>query len=75
MKKIIILEIDENGDISIMSKDNIGLDGTILDEIVNVYKKLNITEKNKNTNRDYSGIYKYDYNKKSSLDVNSYANV
>lgn len=75
MKKIIILEIDENGDVSIMSKDNIGLDGTILDEIVNVYKKLNITEKNKNTNRDYSGIYKYDYSKKSSLDVNSYANV
>lgn len=74
MKKIIILEIDENGNVSIMSKDNIGLDGTILDEIVNVYKKLNIT-KNKNTNRDYSGIYKYDYSKKSSLDINSYANV
>ena len=45
MKKIIILEIDENGNVSIMSKDNIGLDGTILDEIVNVYKKLNITKK------------------------------
>lgn len=75
MKKIIILEIDENGDVNIMNKNNINLDRTILDEIANTYKKLNITEKNKNTNIDYSGIYKYDYSKKSSLDVNSYANV
>lgn len=75
MKKIIILEIDENGDVSIMNKNDIKLDKTILDEITDTYKKLNIIEKNKNTSRDYSGIYRYDYSKKSSLDINSYANV
>lgn len=75
MKKIIILEIDENGDVSIMNKNNIKLDKTILDEIADTYKKLNITEKSKNTSRDYSEIYRYDYSKKSSLDINSYANV
>lgn len=75
MKKIIILEINENGDVSIMGKNKIRVEKTVLDEILDTYKKLNILEENKNTSKDYSKIFKYDYNKKSSLDINSYANV
>lgn len=75
MKKIIILEIDENGDVSIMNKNNIKLDKTILDGIADTYKKMNISEKDRNTSKDYSEIFRYDYSKKSSLDINSYASV
>lgn len=75
MKKIIILEIDENGDVSIMGKDKIKLSKSVLEEIADTYKKLNISQENNDTNKDYSGIFKYDYSKKSSLDINSYANV
>lgn len=75
MKKIIILEIDENGDVSIMDKSKIKLSKSILEEIADTYKKLNISEENEDTSKDYSGIFKYDYSKKSSLDINSYANV
>lgn len=75
MKKTIILEINENGDVSIMSKDKIKLEKSILDEIIDTYKKLDISEKYMNTSKEYDKIFKYDYSKKSSLDINSYANV
>lgn len=75
MKKIIILEINENGDVAIMGKERINLDKNILDDIMETYKKLNILDKNKDTNKDYSDIFRYDYSKKSSLDINSYANI
>ena len=42
MKKIIILEIDENGDVSVMNKDKVKLSKTVLEEITDTYKKLNI---------------------------------
>lgn len=75
MKKIIVLEIDENGDVSIMDKNKIKLSKSILEEIEDTYKKLNISEKKGDTSKDYSQIFRYDYSKKSSLDINSYANV
>ena len=75
MKKIIILTIDENGDVDIVGKNNIKLEKSILDEIADTYKRLNISEKSIDYNKDYSEVFKYDYSKKSSLDVNSYANV
>lgn len=77
MKKIIILEIDENGDVSVMNKnkDKIKLSKTVLEEITDTYKKLNISKEYEDTNRDFSEIFRYDYSKKSSLDVNSYANI
>lgn len=75
MKKRIILEIDENGDVSIMDKNKIKLSKSILEEIEDTYRKLNISEKKEDTSKDYSEIFRYDYSKKSSLDINSYANV
>lgn len=75
MKRTIILEINENGDISIMDKNKIKLSKSVLEEIADTYKKLNISEKKETTSEDYTGIFKYDYSKKSSLDINSYANV
>lgn len=75
MKKIIILGIDENGDVSIMNMNRVKLSKTVLDEIADTYKRLNISEEDENTNKDFSEIFRYDYRKKSSLDVNSYANV
>ena len=75
MKKIIILEIDENGDVSVMNKDKVKLSKTVLEEITDTYKKLNISKEYDDTNRDFSEIFRYDYSKKSSLDVNSYANI
>lgn len=75
MKKIIVLEIEENGDVTIMDKNRVKISKTILEEIADTYKKLNISEENEDTSKDYSGIFKYDYSKKSSLDINSYANV
>lgn len=75
MKKIIILEIDENGDVSVMNKDKVKLSKTVLEEITDTYKKLNISKEYEDTNRDFSKIFRYDYSKKSSLDVNSYANI
>lgn len=75
MKKIIILEINENGDVSIMDKNDVKISKTILEEIADTYKKLNILDKKEDTNENYSEIFRYDYSKKSSLDINSYANV
>ena len=75
MSKIIILGINENGDVSILNKNDVKLDKNILDEIADTYKRLNIVEKEKDTNSDedyyYKEIFMYDYSKKSSLDVNS----
>lgn len=75
MKRILILEIDENGDVSIMNKNWVKLSKTVLEEIEDTYKRLNLLEEDEDTNKDFSEIFKYDYSKKSSLDVNSYANV
>lgn len=75
MKKIVVLEINENGDVSIMDKKKIKISKTIVEEIADTYKKLNLLEKSEDTSKDYSGIFKYDYSKKSSLDINSYANI
>lgn len=75
MKKIIILEIGENGDVSIMEKNKVKLSKTLLEEIADTYKRLNISKDDEDTNKDFSEIFRYDYNKKSSLDVNSYANI
>ena len=75
MKKIIILEIDENGDVSIMDKNKVKLSKTLLKEIADTYKKLGISENDEDTNQDFNEIFRYDYSKKSSLDINSYANI
>mgnify|MGYP000349319010 CR=1 FL=1 len=75
MKKIIILEIDENGDVSIMDKNKVKLSKTLLKEIADTYKKLGISEDDEDTNQDFNEIFRYDYSKKSSLDINSYANI
>ena len=75
MKKIIVLVISENGDVDVMDRNSVKLEKSILDDIFDTYKRLNITEKKKDIDKDYSEIFKYDYSKKSSLDVNSYANV
>ncbi len=74
MKKIILISIEENGDVEIMSK-NIDVDEKIMKEIFKTYDKLNISRKKEKDDNDYSPIFKYDYSKKSSLDVNSYAKV
>ena len=75
MKKIIILEIDENGDVSIMDKNKVKLSKTLLKEIADTYKKLGISGDDEDTNQDFNEIFRYDYSKKSSLDINSYANI
>ena len=75
MEKIIILKIDENGDVIVMDKTKVKLSKSVLEEIADTYKKLNITEKREDISKDYSEIFRYDYSKKSSLDINSYANV
>lgn len=75
MEKIIILKINESGDVSIMNKTEVKLSKSVLEEIADTYKKLNIPEKKEDTSRDYNEIFRYDYSKKSSLDINSYANV
>lgn len=75
MKKIIILEIDENGDVSIMDRSKVKLSKALLKEIADTYKRLDISEEDEDTNQDFSEIFRYDYSKKSSLDINSYANI
>ena len=74
MKKIVLLSIDENGDIDIMRK-SISVDDKIMKEILKTYGKLNISKKENKEDNDYTSIFKYDYSKKSSLDVNSYAKI
>ncbi|CDD27589.1 unknown [Clostridium sp. CAG:452] len=73
MKKIIILLLNENGDIEIMNK-NIELDEKTMKDIFETYKKLNIKELDKKDNNNTS-IFRYDYTKKSSLDISSFAKV
>ena len=47
MEKIIILKINESGDVSIMNKTEVKLSKSVLEEIADTYKKLNIPEKKK----------------------------
>ena len=48
---------------------------TVFKDIFEVYKLLNIpTESNKNIN-NFEKVAKYDYNQRSSLDINTYAKI
>ena len=75
MEKIIILKIDENGDVIVMDKTKVKLSKSVLEEIADTYKKLNITEKREDISKDYSEIFRYDNSKKTSIDINSNTNV
>lgn len=66
---IILKKNNINGEFEIMDTKN------IVKEIVDIYKVLNIPIKsNKNIN-NYEKVSKYDYNQKSSLDINTYAKI
>jgi len=76
MNKILVLIINDV-EVDVMDVNKMQLDERILKEISDTYKRLNISRKEneKNFDDDYSDVYTYDYNKKSSLDVNSYATI
>ena len=63
-----------NGEVEVMSTKTISRKSSMKD-IFEVYKHLNVsTKSNKNTN-SYERFSKYDYNQKSSLDINTYAKI
>lgn len=65
----------ETGEMIDMSKD-IQLDKNIREEIIEVYKKLNITSnKKQNFNSPYSEISYYNYSERSILDNSTYARI
>lgn len=76
MNKILVLILNDV-EVDVMDVNKMQLDERILKEISDTYKRLNISRKEneKNFDDDYSDVYTYDYNKKSSLDVNSYATI
>ncbi len=75
MKKIAILLIDEDGEVEVM-KQSEKINQRIMDDIYKTYKKLNIFEKGNSFKKDnYGDLFLYDYSKKSTLDINSYAKI
>ena len=63
-----------NGEVEIMNTKNVSNKNTMKD-IFDVYKLLNIpTKSNKNVN-NFEKVAKYDYNQRSSLDINTYAKI
>ena len=63
-----------NGEVEVMNTKNI-LEKNSMKDILDVYKLLNIRKKNKKNANDYEKVSKYDYNQKSSLDINTYAKI
>lgn len=67
MYRYVVLKINsKTGEVEIMSNN------TKIEEINEVYKKLNIVPKKE---EKYNQISKYDYSEKTYLDVNTYASV
>lgn len=65
----------ETGEVIDMSR-NIELDKNIRDEIIEVYRKLNITSNKKTSSYSpYSEFSHYNYNERSSLDNSTYARI
>lgn len=73
MNKIILISINGIGDIETMKSINV--DEKTMKEIFKTYDRLNISRKKDKDNMDYSSIFKYDYSKRSTLDINSYAKI
>ena len=71
----IVLKINNiNGEVEVMNTKNI-LEKNSMKDILDVYKHLNIPIKNKKNTDEYERESKYDYNQKSSLDMNTYAKI
>ncbi len=71
----IVLKINNiNGEVEVMNTKNI-LEKNSMKDILDVYKHLNIPIKNKKNTDEYERVSKYDYNQKSSLDMNTYAKI
>ena len=71
----IVLKINNiNGEVEVMNTKNI-LEKNFMKDILDVYKHLNIPIKNKKNTDEYERVSKYDYNQKSSLDMNTYAKI
>lgn len=71
----IVLKINNiNGEVEVMNTKNI-LEKNSMKDILDVYKHLNIPIKNKKNIDEYERVSKYDYNQKSSLDMNTYAKI
>lgn len=64
-----------NGEVEVMSTKNTVEKTNISKSIFDVYRLLNIPEKNNEKNSNYPKVTKYDYNQKSSLDINTYAKI
>lgn len=71
----ITLEINnENGEVKIMGMKN-SLKKNNTQEIIDVYKILNIPTGKKNEYNGYEKVSRYDYSQKSTLDTNTYATI
>lgn len=77
MKKYtyVVLEINNiNGEVKIMDKKN-SLKIDNIQEILDVYKILNIPTEKQEQNNSYEKVSRYDYNQRSTLDINTYARI
>ena len=71
----IVLKINNiNGEVEVMNTKNI-IEKNSMKDILDIYKQLNIPIKNKKNTDEYERVSKYDYNQKSSLDMNTYAKI
>ena len=71
----IILKVNKmNGDVEIMNNKNT-LEKDSMKSIAEIYKMLNIPIKNDKNINGYEKVSKYDYNQKSLLDINTYAEI
>lgn len=67
--------IISNEEIKIMDMKDIQLDENLLKKISETYKILNISEKNKKNDDEQYEVFRYDFSKRSLLDINTYAKV
>ena len=64
-----------NGEVEVMSTKSVIERKNTTKDILDVYKILNIPIKNTEKNNNYQKVTRYDYNQKSSLDINTYAKI
>ena len=67
--------IISNEEIKIMDMKNVQLDEKLLKKISETYKILNISDKDRKKDDEQYEIFRYDFSKRSSLDINTYAKV
>ena len=64
-----------SGEVEIMNTKNVKEKEKTIKDIYDVYKLLNIPVKVDEKANNYKKVTRYDYNKKSLLDINTYAKI